>query len=63
MKPKESKDVGRLFVEGTAIDDAIARAVRQAILRHKREQRPIVIYRDGAIVWIQPDDIELEATR
>jgi hypothetical protein len=58
-----SKDITQLFIEGTAIDAAIKEAVRQELLRHKREQRPIVVYRDGRVVWVAPDEIDAEIAR
>ena len=31
---------------------------RAAILEHKRNGNPICTWRDGKVVWIQPEDIE-----
>ncbi len=36
-------------------------AVREAILRHKQAGNPICTWRDGQVVWIQPEDIPVEA--
>jgi predicted ABC-type ATPase len=35
-------------------------AVRTAILEHKRNNNPICTWRDGKVVWIQPDDIVVD---
>jgi hypothetical protein len=59
MTKDTSKDIDQLFAEGTAIDEAIGRAVREALLHHKRNQRPIVIDQDGTVVWVQPEDIDV----
>jgi hypothetical protein len=40
-----------------AIDDAFAKGVRDAILRHKRDDLPVVIERDGKIEWVKPEDL------
>lgn len=59
MKAEAKKDLNRLFVEeGHVIDEALKKGVRDALLRHKREGLPVVISRDGKIVWIQPGELE-----
>ncbi len=39
--------------------DAIDRAVRAALARHKALGQSIVVWRDGKIVWLAPEEIEL----
>ncbi len=39
---------------------AYERAVREALLMHKRAGNPVPIERDGKLVWLQPDEIEVE---
>jgi hypothetical protein len=57
MKVKPTKDPHRIFVEeGHLIDEALRRAGREAILQHKKEGLPLVIYRDGKAVWVHPDE-------
>jgi hypothetical protein len=33
------------------------RAVREALLEHKRLGNPIAVWREGRVVWLQPDEI------
>jgi hypothetical protein len=40
------------------INRAYERAVREALLMHKRAGNPVPIERDGKLVWLQPDEIE-----
>ena len=40
------------------INKAYERAVREALLMHKRAGNPVPIERDGKLVWLQPDEIE-----
>ena len=54
-----SKTIDEIFREGTEIDKALRRGVREALIRHKKLGFPIVIARDGNIVWIQPEDIRI----
>ncbi len=39
------------------IEQALARAVRAALLRHKQAGNPVAVWRDGRVVWIEPEDI------
>jgi hypothetical protein len=61
MSPDAKKDPNRIFLEeGHLIDEAIKKGVRDAILRHKRAGLPMVIYRDGQTVWVDPNDLDVE---
>lgn len=39
---------------------AYQRAVREAILKHKRNGEPIATIRDGKVVMLQADEIEID---
>jgi hypothetical protein len=57
-KTEPKKDIHRIFVEERhLIDEALARGVRDAILRHKKLGLPVVIERDGKIEWVMPEDL------
>ncbi len=46
------------FVDfGKDVEKALQRAVRQALLMHKRIGNPIAIWRDGRVVIIPPEEI------
>ena len=60
MSETDKPDITALMTEGTAIDRAIERAVRRAVREHKLLGRPIVIWRDGAVVWVPPEEIVVE---
>ena len=36
---------------------AMRRAVREALLEHKRLGNPIAVWREGRVVWLAPDEI------
>ena len=40
-----------------AIDDAVHRAMREAVLTHARAGRSVPTWRDGRVMWITPDEI------
>ncbi len=59
MQEKVKKDIGKLFKDREGMDRALAEAVRQALLQHKRMGNPVATWRDGKVVWIAPEDIDV----
>lgn len=58
MKAEMKKDVNRILREDRrVIDEALQQGVREAMLRHKKDQLPVVIERDGKIEWVRPEDL------
>lgn len=53
------KDISRIFQEGTDIDRALLRAVREALRMHKALRNPVAEWKDGRVVWIPPDELEI----
>ncbi len=51
--------IDRAFAEGTPIDQALEAAVREALKHHKQAGNPIVVWRNGELHWIQPEEIPL----
>ncbi|CAN5498017.1 hypothetical protein BH10ACI3_BH10ACI3_08850 [soil metagenome] len=47
---------------GDQIDEACKRAVREALLKHKRAGNPVAVIRNGEIVLLQPNEIALSDT-
>jgi hypothetical protein len=41
------------------IERALHEAVQTAIMRHKKLGNPIAVWRQGRVVWLQPDEIEV----
>jgi len=60
MKTKRTKDIGQIFAEGTPIDAALARGVREALRRHKRAGLPVVEWRNGRVRWVAPEAIRID---
>ena len=59
MQETAKKDIGKLFNDREGMDRALARAVRQALLEHKRAGNPVATWRDGKVVWIEPEELEV----
>ena len=58
---KVTNDSPDLFVKySDEINKAYERAVREALLKHKQAGNPVAIERDGKLVILQPDEIEIE---
>ena len=60
MKKKTEKSIDEIFKEGSLIDNALKKAVQEALVRHKQAGNPIVVWRDGKIVWLKPEEIPVE---
>ena len=41
------------------ITDALATGVREALKKHKQAGNPVVVWRDGKMVWLKPEDIQV----
>ena len=57
-KVDPSKDL--FVVYRDEINRAYDRAVREALKKHKLAGNPVPIERDGKMVWLQPDEIEVD---
>jgi hypothetical protein len=56
-----SKDANRILLEEPdLIEQALADGVRDALLRHKERGLPVVIQRDGGIVWVSAEELLAE---
>jgi hypothetical protein len=53
-------DIADAFARGTPIDEAMNEAVREAVRLHKRMGLPMAAWQDGKVVWIPPEEIDLE---
>lgn len=53
--------ITELFEDGRAIDEALLEAARDARRLHKALGNPMATWKDGRVVWVQPEDIEVDA--
>ena len=61
MAHKVVKDrISEIFEDKEKITKALSKAVNEALLQHKKAGNPVASWKDGKIVWIQPDDIPIE---
>jgi len=58
-KPKK-RDIASLFADSDAMERAMAQAVQDAMIRHKRLGQSVFTWRDGRVVEIPPEEIPEE---
>jgi hypothetical protein len=51
--------IDEALADKESIKAVVAAAVREAVLKHKLAGNPIVGMRDGKMVWIPPEEIEV----
>lgn len=61
MSRLPSRDIESIIRDGTAIDRAIVAARRRVIHRHRQLGVPLAIWRDGQVVEVPPESVELPA--
>ena len=51
-------DITRILRDRTEIHEAIREAGQRAIREHQLAGQPLVVWRDGGIVWLDPHTLE-----
>jgi hypothetical protein len=57
MKPDAELSPAERATDLARIERALRAAVRDALMRHKRDGDPVAVWRQGRVVWLQPEDI------
>jgi hypothetical protein len=52
-------DIDSVFREGTSLDRAVVASFAETVLRHRQTGTPLVIWRDGAVVEVPPDEMPI----
>jgi len=47
------------FADREKILKAIETGVREALKKHKQAGNPVVVWRDGKMVWLKPEEIQV----
>ena len=56
----QEPSIKELFEDGRVIDDALREAARDARRLHKALGNPMATWKDGHVVWVQPEDIQVD---
>lgn len=59
---KSYSEVAEILAVSAVKTQALAQGVREALLKHKQAGNAIVIWRDGKMVWINPEEISPSKT-
>lgn len=59
-KQQQSDKISAAFDNTVLINAAIAKGVREAMIKHKQAGKPIVVWRDERIIWIPAEEIQIE---
>ena len=51
----KNEKIKEILSDRKKITDAMQRAVREAVEKHKRDGNPIAVWRNGKAVWIETD--------
>ncbi|MCF6153115.1 MAG: hypothetical protein E3K38_12665 [Candidatus Kuenenia stuttgartiensis] len=52
--------ISEIFEDKEKRTRALSKAIYKALLQHKKAGNPVVLWKDGKIIWIQPEDIPVE---
>jgi len=55
---RQAPDIVQIVAEGSEIDEALKRAAREALVRHKQLGLSVPVWRNGHTVWVPPDEID-----
>lgn len=59
MKANGKISVSDRMRDSKGMEDAMAEAIQETVREHKLLGFPIVVWRDGKVVWVPPEEIEL----
>jgi hypothetical protein len=60
IRPLKPSDIDERFADTDRVTEAIRQAGRDARLRHKQLGVPLVVWRDGQVVEIPPEEIVVD---
>jgi len=57
------EEISRILNDADAVTSAIQRGINAALLKHKQSGNPICVWRDGKVIWIAPENIEIKTRK
>jgi hypothetical protein len=57
IKEKHRDKISETFADPEKITQALAKGVYDALLRHKQAGNPVVVWQNGKMVWLKPEEI------
>ena len=59
-KSENAETLEAVFSDDTLVDSLARKAVQDALLEHKRKGQSVVIWQDGKVVTLAPEDIPVD---
>ena len=59
MTKKENHNdrITEALADKEKLTQALTQGVREALLKHKQAGNPVVVWQDGKMVWLKPEEI------
>jgi hypothetical protein len=57
MKEQGPSSISELLADHALINDAVGRAVREAVLQHARAGQPVATWQGGKVVWLPAAEV------
>ena len=57
IKKKHKDRITKALADKEKITQALTQGVREALLKHKQAGNPVVVWRNGKMVWLKPEEI------
>ncbi|TVM04270.1 MAG: hypothetical protein CV087_01120 [Candidatus Brocadia sp. WS118] len=57
VKEKHKDSISEAFANPGKITHALTQGVREALVKHKQAGNPVVVWHNGKIVWLKPEEI------
>ncbi len=61
MKPDQIKDVASILQDDALVGGALTKAAHQTIQQHKKDGRPLAMWRDQKVVWVPAEELEAKS--
>ena len=58
MASESARDISEILLDPTVVVQAAREAAQEAVQRHKQMGLPLAVWKDGAVVWVAPEDLE-----
>ena len=59
MTPRSASEIEAVMRDDKAVNQAFVAAYRRTVLRHRRLGLPLVVWKDGQVIEVSADSVEL----
>ena len=61
MTPRSASEIEAVMRDDKAVNEAFVAAYRRTVFRHRHLGQPLVVWKDGRVVEVSADDVDLPA--